>query len=423
VPGDPVPAPTRLAFSPDEAQATSPILDRLGVAYFTAAPSEQVFGTGHPAVTDGTSLDLEPNVPVTVALPVGDDVRALGLVPTSAQGVFSYAPNSSSDWIEVTVSDAAGSVTSKRLTQGMLTGVEFDVPIALDSPALNGPRTATITLHSAKTQPLAVAALGGSPSLATVTDSGDGLKLVYAGSSVIYQRLNALPRIRWADSSVVVPDATSRVSLLASGMLDTSTVVLNSGAALAAPAVLAGPGADSSASAASSPGAPAADSSSANATVATSGATQSPAERAVTVTTDGNDSVGALVSSPAPGYLVVADSDQVGWSAAVDGKAARLVPADQGLVAVSVPAGTHTVKLRYKSPDNGIGGYASAATAFALAGGVGVETWCSRRGRSLPWEVAWMRSRARRAAAAVPGGTESGDGDARGPDVREDAGV
>jgi len=432
VPGDPVPAPTRLAFSPDEAQATSPILDRLGVAYFTAAPSEQVFGTVHPAMTDGTSLDLQPNVPVTVTLPVGDDVRALGLVPTSAEDVFSYAPNSSGDWIEVTVSDGAGSVTSKRLTQGIQTGVEFDVPVALDSPAFNGPRTATITLHSAKTKPLAVAALGGSPSLATVTDPGDGLKLVYAGSSVIYQRLNALPRIRWADSSVVVPDVTSRVSLLASGNLDASTVVLNSGAALAAPAVLAESGAGSSSSSASSPGAPAADSSSANATVATAGATQSPVEGAVTVTSDGNDSMGALVNSLAPGYLVVADSDQVGWSATVDGKAARLVPADQGLVAVSVPAGTHTVKLRYKSPDNGIGGYASAATAFALAGGVGVETWCSRRGRSLPWEVAWTRGRVRRAAVVVPGGgatggsgggAGSGDGDARGPDVREDASV
>ena len=230
-------------------------------------------------------------------------------------------------------------MTSKRLTQGIQTGVEFDVPIALDSPASNGPRTATITLHSAKTQPLAVAALGGSPSLATVTDPGDGLKLVYAGSSVIYQRLNALPRIRWADSSVVVPDATSRVSLLASGMLDTSTVVLNSGAALAAPAVLAGPGADPLPPPLRRLGAPAADSSSANATVATAGATQSPAERRGDGDQRRQDSVGALVNSPAPGYLVVADSDQVGWSATVDGKAARLVPADQGLVAVSVPAG------------------------------------------------------------------------------------
>ncbi|MEY9913283.1 hypothetical protein ABIA35_009550 [Catenulispora sp. MAP12-49] len=413
VPGDPVPAPTRLAFSPDEAQATSPILDRLGVAYFTAAPSEQVFGTVHTAQGDGSSVDLQPNVPVTVQLPVGDDVRALGLVPTSADDVFSYAPTSSDDWIEVTVTDGSGSVTSKRLTQGIQTGVEFDVPIAMDSPASSGPRTATITLHSAKTKPLAVQAVAGTPALATVTDPGDGLKLVYAGSSVIYQRLNALPRIRWADSSVVIPDATSRVSLLASGSLDTSTVVLNSGSALSAPTVLSAEASDTGTAAASPPAA--------------------VPDGAVTVTSDGMDSVGAQVDSQAPGYLVVADSDQVGWSATVDGKAARLVPADQGLVAVAVPAGTHTVRLRYKSPDNGIGGYASAATAFALAGGVGVETWCTRRGRALPWELAWMRSRARRAAAAVPGGAgaagvvaagsgggaETGDGDVRGPDARE----
>ncbi|MEZ0115868.1 hypothetical protein ABH920_009910 [Catenulispora sp. EB89] len=470
VPGDPVPGPTRLSFEPDEAQATSPILDRLGVAYFTAAPNEQVFGTLHPATTDGSEAVLQPNVPVTVQLPVGDDVRALGLVPTSSDDVFAYAPNSDNNWIEVSVTDDSGTVTSKRLTQGIQTGVEFDVPIPLDSPAQDGTRTATITLHSTKDTPLAVQGLAGAPSLATVTDPGDGLKLVYAGSSVIYQRLNAMPRIRWADSSVVVADAASRVNLLASGMLDSSTVVLNSGSALTAPTVLSAPGSDSGTPAGS------ASSSASNSAAGVAGATGAgavgsppagtPAAAvaatsgivdggAVTVTTDGLDSVGAQVNTVAPGYLVVADSDQVGWSATVDGKAARLVPADQGLVAVSVPAGTHTVKLRYKSPDNGFGGYASAATAFALAGGVGVETWCSRRGRMLPWELAWMRGRARRAAAAVPGGgagavsvsvvaadagardvgardvgaaadvvaPDSGGGDARGPDVREDTGA
>ncbi|MEY9863275.1 hypothetical protein ABH935_008924 [Catenulispora sp. GAS73] len=479
VPGDPVPGPTRLSFEPDEAQATSPILDRLGVAYFTASPNEPVFGTTHPATTDGSETVLQPNVPVTVRLPVGDDVRALGLVPTSSDDVSAYAPNSDNNWIEISVTDDSGTVTSKRLTQGIQTGIEFDVPIPLDSPAQDGTRTATITLHSTKATPLAVQGLAGAPSLATVTNPGDGLKLVYAGSSVIYQRLNAMPRIRWADSSVVVSDAASRVSLLASGALDASTVVLNSGSALSAPNVLSAPGSDSGTPAG------AASSSASNSAAGIAGATAAGAVGSppagtpaaavaatsgivdgglVTVTSDGLDSVGAQVNTAAPGYLVVADSDQVGWSATVDGKAARLVPADQGLVAVSVPAGTHTVKLRYKSPDNGFGGYASAATAFALAGGVGVETWCSRRGRMLPWELAWTRVRARRAAAAVPGGgagsvgsagsagsvtaavvaavdvgardvgardvgaaavgePDSGDGDARGPDVREDAGV
>src|SRR5206468_3454031 len=148
-------------------------------------------------------------------------------------------------------------------------------------------------------------------------DPGDGLRLVHAGSSVIYQRLNALPRIRWASSSVVVPDAAERVRLLASGTLDDSTVVLDSGTASDG----AASGAAASAGAAS--------------------------DGAVTVTSDGMDSIGATVTTSASGYLVVADSDQVGWSVTVDGKKAKLVPADQGLVAVQVPAGTHTVALRY----------------------------------------------------------------------------
>jgi hypothetical protein len=81
---------------------------------------------------------------------------------------------------------------------------------------------------------------------------------------------------------------------------------------------------------------------------------------------------------------VVADADQVGWSVTVDGKKADLVPADQGLVAVSVPSGAHTVTLRYSSPDHGVGTFVSGATAFVLLGGVGVEVWLWRRRRPLP---------------------------------------
>jgi hypothetical protein len=247
------------------------------------------------------------------------------------------------------------------------------VPVALDSAA-NGTRVATLTLHTAKSAPLAVRAQAGSVALASIVDPGDGLRLVHAGSSVIYQRLDALPRIRWASSAVVVPDAAERVRLLASGTLDDGTVVLDRGAA--SPASGSG---------------------------------------SVAVTSDGTDSVGATVTASAAGYLVVADSDQVGWSASVDGKKAALVPADQGLVAVQVPAGTHTVALRYSSPDGGLGAYASAATLFALAGGVGAEIWLTRRGSTVMGELGRLRGRGR-GDADVP--TELGESD-----VLEDAGV
>ncbi|MBW8802316.1 MAG: YfhO family protein [Catenulisporales bacterium] len=379
IPGNPVPAPTRLEFSADAAQATSPILDRLGVAYFTAAPDEPVFGTHVAASSDETSVLLEPNVPTTVTLPLGDGVRAVGLVPSGTPDeVFAYTKRSANNWIEVSVTDGSGTVTSRRLTSGIKSGVEFDVPVALDSAASSGPRVATITLHTALTAPLAVRAKAGSVALATVVDPDDGLRLVHAGSSVIYRRLNALPRVRWASSAVVEPEAAERVRLLESGTLDDTTVVLEAGAELS------GSGSGS-----------------------------------VAVASDGTDSVGAKVTASAPGYLVVADADQVGWSATVDGKKARLVPADQGLVAVRVPAGMHRVALRYTSPDGGLGGYASAATALALAGGVGVETWLARRGRTLRWDLGRLRRRSPE-VVAVGAGPE---GDIEDADVLEDAGV
>ena len=390
VPGDPVPAPTRLEFSADPGQATSPILDRLGVAYFTASPTEPVFGTHVAASADGSSVLLEPNVPVRVTLPVADGVRALGLTPSGTPGeVFPYTKTSPDDWIEISVADGSGTVTTQRLTSGIQSGVEFDVPMALDSAA-SGPRVATITLHTAKTTPLAVRAKAGAVALASVVDPGDGLRLVHAGSSVIYQRLNALPRIRWASSSVVVPDAAERVRLLASGTLDDSTVVLDSGTASA------GAASDGAASGAA----------------ASAGAAS---DGAVTVTSDGMDSIGATVTTSASGYLVVADSDQVGWSVTVDGKKAKLVPADQGLVAVQVPAGTHTVALRYASPDGGLGTYASVATVLVLVGGVGAEAWYTRRGQTVTWDLGRLRGRSRDAVtvSADPGGA----------DVLEDAGV
>ncbi|MFL6111167.1 MAG: YfhO family protein, partial [Catenulispora sp.] len=379
IPGDPVPAPTRLEFSADAAQATSPVLDRLGVAYFTAAPDEPVFGTHVPAAGDGTSMLLEPNVPTSVPLPAGAGVRALGLVPSGTpDDVFEYTKRSANNWIEVSVTDGSGTVTSQRLTSGMKAGVEFDVPVALDPAASSGSRMATITLRTAQTKPLAVQAKAGSVALATVLDPDDGLRLVHAGSSVIYQRLNALPRIRWASSAVVVPDAAERVRLLGSGTLDDATVVLDRGAGLSG-----------------------------------------SASGAVAVTSDGTDSVAATVTASAPGYLVVADADQVGWSATVDGKKAQLVSADQGLVAVRVPAGMHTVALGYASPDGGLGGYASAATALALAGGLGAETWFARRGRTLTGDVGRLRWPSR-GVVAVGAGPE---GDSEDADVLEDAGV
>jgi hypothetical protein len=83
----------------------------------------------------------------------------------------------------------------------------------------------TLTLHGPV--PVSVAATGGAIASSTVSDAQDGLWLVYAGSSVIYQRLDALPRIRWASRTVVETDEGSRIRMLASRTAAPDTVVLS----------------------------------------------------------------------------------------------------------------------------------------------------------------------------------------------------
>ncbi len=51
--------------------------------------------------------------------------------------------------------------------------------------------------------------------------------------------------------------------------------------------------------------------------------------------------------APSPGYLVVSDSFDPGWSATVDGQAATIYPAYCAFRAVYLPEGKHTVVFEY----------------------------------------------------------------------------
>src|SRR6185437_1495883 len=211
---------------------------------------------------------------------------------------------------------------SSRLT-GARAGAPMQVAVDADTVPAGSALTATITLHA--DSPLTVDADNGLPALDMITDADDGLRLAYVGSSVIYERMNALPRIRWASQSTVVPSQDQRVAMLSSGTVADDTVVLSD----------PGPAAS---------GLPA----------------------TVQVAQDGTDSITTTVDARGSGYLVVADADQVGWQATVDGHRAGLVKADQGLVAVDVPAGTHTVTLRYSLSQQTVATWASAAVGFSL---------------------------------------------------------
>jgi hypothetical protein len=231
-------------------------------------------------------------------------------------------------------------------------GQPFIIPVAADGVPAGTPLTAEVTLHTLS--PVTVAAAGpttgDTPAVSTVSGADDGLKLAYAGSSVIYQRLTALPRIRWASQAVVQPDQQSRVKLLASGTLNADQVVLNQ-----------------------------------------SGAPADGKPATVRVGEDGTDTIRTTVDAQGAGYLVVADADQVGWVASVDGRPATLVPADQGVVAVPVGAGTHEVTLSYVAPYGRAGSWISALTLLVLLAVAGADRWLGSAGRRTSQQLRTSR--------------------------------
>ena len=338
IPDDPIGFETYIDFQDDAAQATSPILDLLGTKYFVTSVSEPVFGTQVTAPKDTTTQTIRPGTPVTLPLPGSGSLRGIGLTPS---GNLSAALTDASSTISVVVKNTKGSVVAQttKSTSTLSSGQQFPIPLAADNEAPGTKLTATLTLNA--TAPLTVAADKGRAAVDTVVDADDGLRLVHVGTSAIYQRLNAQPRIRWASTSTVVTDQTARVKLLASGSVAADQVVL------------------------SAPG-PAASGKSGT----------------VTVDDDGTDTVSTTVDAQGAGYLVVADADQVGWAASVDGKPAPLVAADQGLVAVRVPAGRHTVTLRFTVPYATSALMLTASTAGLMLVAVLGEFWWLRRRRT-----------------------------------------
>jgi hypothetical protein len=317
VPNDTFASPTYVRFPAAAATVTSPILDRLAARYLVASPRDRVYGTLHGGHDDGGSATLRPGAPLTADVSAQAPVRAVGVTPLAV-------PKGDGS-IDVVLHDASGRNVAHghRVLEGMAAGEVFTVPVPQTAEC---GCTAEITLHAAGPMPIRAG------DVATVTAKDDGLRLVYVGSSVIYQRLHALPRVRWASASVVESDQAKRLALLQTGSLASNQVMLSE----------AGP------------------------------AAQGTAE--VRLITDDPDAITIDVAAHGQGYVVVADALQAGWSASLDGRPARLIPADQGIVAVAVAAGTHRIELRYAAPYHGMGAWISLAAllvgiALFAAGG------------------------------------------------------
>jgi len=339
--GDP---PTYINFRSTLQTAQQPFFDRLGVKYFVTAPWDQVFGTTPaPSRMAFSGVVIGGNRALQAELPEPGPLRGLTLTVASAYRPADDAVISVSLVDELGAELARGSRTvigARNHGAGLVANSKLTIPIAGEDLPADRKVKAVITQNA----PIALNVTNwwGSPTspVEVIRPADDGLKLVYAGDAVVYQRLTALPRIRWANATVVQPDPAERVALVNSESLAADQVVLDR----------AGP-------------------------AATAGSTAS-----IRVLDDGADAISARVDASGAGYLVVADALQTDWGVTVDGEPAALVPADHGTVAVAVPKGVHTVALSYRTPYHRAGTYLSAAAAVVLVA-IFVGGWWRARSR------------------------------------------
>jgi hypothetical protein len=245
----------------------------------------------------------------------------------------------------VTLRDpATGEVIARNERDGtdLRPGVAWVVALPAESVRRTTTLSAEIEVHGAVGMELAAA--GDRPATVVVDSSNDGLKLVYAAETVIYQRLDALPRARWASGAVVLDTAKARLDALSGRDLAPEDVVLSE----------------------PEPAGHAAEGKPAHVTWLA----DDLAEMTLSVDADGS------------GYLVLADAIQHGWRVTVDDQPAQLLDADHAFVAVAVPAGTHTVRFYYPSPLLGAGMWMTTATILALIIAGLVPWWRRRRAPS-----------------------------------------
>lgn len=94
------------------------------------------------------------------------------------------------------------------------------------------------------------------------------------------------------------------------------------------------------------------------------------------------DSLQLQTTTGADGLLMVSNGYDPGWKAWIDGKSTEVLPADHALQAVALPAGEHTVELRYETPGMRAGLLTTGGTIVVLAL-AGLCIWQRERRRDV----------------------------------------
>ncbi len=325
-------SPTFSILASDVRIGVSPILDRLGARYFVVDPRVRLAGASTDMADQGT-----------VMLHGGfeTEIHAAGVLRGAVLRVpDGFNPGSNPDRLTVEIVDSNDVVQSsgfRRIDKWIPPGIiEVAVPEILDISDI------VVRLRYEGDTPMSVVSGGDDePSVGLITAEADELQVVFVGGTVVYERLSALPRIRWAGRSVVVADPDERIAVLAGGVA-VDTVVLSE-----------------------------------------PGPSGSGRDARIEIASDSGDEITVVVQAEGDGYLVVADSMQRDWTAKVDDTLTPVVAADHAVAAVGVAAGRHTVTLTY-TPEGWRMGTAISAGALALSLVIAVGAFLRRKPDANP---------------------------------------
>jgi hypothetical protein len=319
-------------------RGNEPVLDRLAVRWWVAKPQEvygKVAATPVPPGVIASDIQVEDNTTVSCTIPAG----ALRGIQLNVVDSTLRHPRKLVAHLRVTAPDGTAE-GERQLLSGPRPGA---LKIGVPGETLTGAGPYRVDVRfTGSAGPLTLAGADGAPRCTPIRPEDDGLRLAFSEpGSLVYERLDALPRIRWAANSTLVEDPAAGVARLHEG-LSPDTVLLE----------------DADASAASGlPG-------------------------DARVIDDAPDRMVTDVTAEGDGYLVVADSIvRDGWTATIDGRSTPLLRADHALAAVVVPAGEHRVIVEYHQPGLRAGLLATGAALLTAAALLGAEIWLWLRRR------------------------------------------
>lgn len=339
---DTYPTATYLTLEPNlmPQLAESGILDRLATEYMIADPSAPLAGKTEAAPERTTWTDLTADRSTVESASQRGPLNGITFTGPPAT---TLAPGGMHLTVAVVADDSGETLAS---TESWVPGLGGPRNVALQGSDI--PDDTAWHLVLTVTGQQSVVPIGTDDDGKAVISiarpvAADRVSVVHTGDATIYQRGNALPRVRWASSAVVEPTTEGLLRTLADQSLPDDTVVLSERPVHRADAD------------------------------ATARVTLEPSDVNSTV---------ARVDATGGGWVVVADSLQRdGWSATVDGEPTDLVRADSVGGAVWVPAGEHTVELQYHTPGIREGILLSAVTAAVAAGTCATVLLLRRRRR------------------------------------------